>query len=150
MLSFMFLHFSFSRHQIFKADCVLFCNSRPILQDQAIISAPTRHHSSSLPCIKMQREHCIVCESVVFVISFFSSSSFSFSSSSFSSFSSSSSSSQNADEMQVLYYVARILEATIPLMHHPSSEFLTSVEEDLVKLTLKHGQNVNDCSTQHM
>ncbi|THD18350.1 Cohesin loading factor subunit SCC2 [Fasciola hepatica] len=42
----------------------------------------------------------------------------------------------------VLHYVARILEVTVPLMEHPSESFVAQLEEDMVKLTLKHGKMV--------
>ncbi|KAH9491444.1 hypothetical protein Btru_032197 [Bulinus truncatus] len=45
-------------------------------------------------------------------------------------------------DVMVLHYVARILELVIPLMDHPSESFLAQVEEDLVKLILKHGMMV--------
>ena len=46
----------------------------------------------------------------------------------------------------MLHYVACVLEATIPLMDHPSREFLASVEEDLIRLILKQGQSVSYCA----
>uniref|UniRef100_A0A2C9MAH1 Nipped-B protein n=1 Tax=Biomphalaria glabrata TaxID=6526 RepID=A0A2C9MAH1_BIOGL len=45
-------------------------------------------------------------------------------------------------DVMVLHYVARILELVIPLLEHPSESFLAQVEEDLVKLILKHGMMV--------
>ena len=43
----------------------------------------------------------------------------------------------------VLHYVAQILRQVVPLMDHPSERFLASLEEDLVKLVMKHGQMVS-------
>ncbi|CAI8012871.1 Nipped-B-like protein [Geodia barretti] len=43
-------------------------------------------------------------------------------------------------DMMVLHYVAQILRQVVPLMEHPSESFLASLEEDLVKLVMKHGQ----------
>lgn len=42
----------------------------------------------------------------------------------------------------VLHYVARILELVVPLMEHPSEIFLMTLEEDMIKLILKHGMMV--------
>ncbi|KAL8600997.1 hypothetical protein ACOMHN_030654 [Nucella lapillus] len=42
----------------------------------------------------------------------------------------------------VLHYVARILELVVPLMDHPSENFLMTLEEDMIKLILKHGMMV--------
>ncbi|XP_032230599.2 nipped-B-like protein B isoform X2 [Nematostella vectensis] len=42
----------------------------------------------------------------------------------------------------VIHNVARILELVVPLMDHPSESFLASLEEDLMRLTVKHGQTV--------
>lgn len=42
----------------------------------------------------------------------------------------------------VIHNVARILELVVPLMEHPSETFLASLEEDLMRLTVKHGQTV--------
>ncbi|XP_076440937.1 nipped-B-like protein A isoform X2 [Babylonia areolata] len=42
----------------------------------------------------------------------------------------------------VLHYVARILELVVPLMDHPSENFLMALEEDMIKLILKHGMMV--------
>jgi cohesin loading factor subunit SCC2 len=42
----------------------------------------------------------------------------------------------------VLHYVSKILKEVVPLMEHPSESFLAALEEDLVKLTMKHGQLV--------
>ena len=44
----------------------------------------------------------------------------------------------------VLHFVAKILKEVVPLMEHPSESFLAGLEEDLVKLTMKHGQLVMD------
>ncbi|XP_071508952.1 nipped-B-like protein A [Diadema antillarum] len=45
-------------------------------------------------------------------------------------------------DYMVIYNVARILEMTVPLMDHPSEVFLASLEEDMMRLILKHGQMV--------
>lgn len=42
----------------------------------------------------------------------------------------------------VLHYVSRILEMVVPLMVHPSESFLAQLEEDMIKLILKHGMMV--------
>ncbi|XP_078354070.1 nipped-B-like protein isoform X1 [Oculina patagonica] len=42
----------------------------------------------------------------------------------------------------VIHNVARILELVVPLMEHPSESFLASLEEDLMRLTVKYGQTV--------
>lgn len=43
----------------------------------------------------------------------------------------------------VLHNVARILELIVPLMEHPSESFLVQLEEDMMKLILKHGMMVS-------
>ena len=43
----------------------------------------------------------------------------------------------------VLHFVSKILKEVVPLMEHPSESFLAALEEDLVKLTMKHGQLVS-------
>ena len=43
----------------------------------------------------------------------------------------------------VVHYVAQVLRQVVPLMEHPSESFLASLEEDLVKLVMKHGQMVS-------
>lgn len=50
----------------------------------------------------------------------------------------------------VLHYVARILEMVVPLMDHPSETFLAQLEEDMMKLILKHGMMVNTLSVSPM
>ena len=47
--------------------------------------------------------------------------------------------------MMVLHYVSQILRQVVPLVEHPSEQFLASLEEDLVKLVMKHGQMVRVC-----
>ncbi|XP_022102804.1 nipped-B-like protein A isoform X2 [Acanthaster planci] len=42
----------------------------------------------------------------------------------------------------VVHNVARILELVVPLMDHPSEIFLASLEEDMMKLIIRHGQTV--------
>ena len=49
---------------------------------------------------------------------------------------------QNPGDYYVLHYVARILELVVPLMEHPSENFLMQVEEDMIKLILNHGMLV--------
>ena len=39
--------------------------------------------------------------------------------------------------------MARILELSVPLMDHPSEGFLAQLEEDMMKLILKHGMMVS-------
>ncbi|ESO95734.1 hypothetical protein LOTGIDRAFT_214826 [Lottia gigantea] len=46
------------------------------------------------------------------------------------------------EDYLVLHYVARILELVVPLMNHPSETFLAQLEEDMMKLVLKHGMMV--------
>uniref|UniRef100_A0A4W5PT36 Nipped-B protein n=1 Tax=Hucho hucho TaxID=62062 RepID=A0A4W5PT36_9TELE len=45
-------------------------------------------------------------------------------------------------DFMVICNVAKILELVIPLMEHPSETFLTTIEEDLMKLTIKYGMTV--------
>ena len=42
----------------------------------------------------------------------------------------------------MLYHVTRTLEIVLPLMDHPSEEFLASVEEDMMTLIMRHGQMI--------
>uniref|UniRef100_A0A8C7X5C1 Nipped-B protein n=1 Tax=Oryzias sinensis TaxID=183150 RepID=A0A8C7X5C1_9TELE len=42
----------------------------------------------------------------------------------------------------VICNVAKILELVVPLMENPSETFLTTIEEDLMKLIVKHGMTV--------
>ncbi|XP_033101457.1 nipped-B-like protein [Anneissia japonica] len=42
----------------------------------------------------------------------------------------------------VVHNVARILELVVPLMDHPSEMFLSSLEEDMMRLIIRHGQMV--------
>ena len=46
-------------------------------------------------------------------------------------------------DVMVLHFVSKILKEVVPLMEHPSESFLAGLEEDLVKLTMKHGQLVS-------
>lgn len=46
-------------------------------------------------------------------------------------------------DVMVLHFVSKILKDVVPLMEHPSESFLAGLEEDLVKLTMKHGQLVS-------
>ncbi|XP_013407379.1 nipped-B-like protein B isoform X1 [Lingula anatina] len=45
-------------------------------------------------------------------------------------------------DYMVLHYIARVLELVVPLMEHPSEGFLAQLEEDMMKLVLKHGMMV--------
>ena len=49
---------------------------------------------------------------------------------------------QNQGDVMVIHYVASILELVVPLLDHPSETFLASLEEDIIKLTMKQGQMV--------
>lgn len=46
----------------------------------------------------------------------------------------------------VICNVAKILELVVPLMDHPSETFLTTIEEDLMKLIIKYGMTVSKVS----
>ena len=50
---------------------------------------------------------------------------------------------QSQSDLLVLHNVARILELSVPLMDHPSEGFLAQLEEDMMKLILKHGMMVS-------
>ena len=50
---------------------------------------------------------------------------------------------QTQSDYLVLHYIARILEVVVPLMDHPSESFLAQLEEDMMKLILKHGMMVS-------
>ena len=43
----------------------------------------------------------------------------------------------------VLHNVERILELGVPLMDHPGESFLAQLEEDMMKLVLKHSMLVS-------
>ena len=49
---------------------------------------------------------------------------------------------QTPGDYYVLHYIAKILELIVPLMEHPSESFLAQLEEDMMKLILKHGMMV--------
>jgi len=49
---------------------------------------------------------------------------------------------QSQEDMVLLNNVTRILELAVPLMEHPSEMFLAQLEEDMMKLILKHGMMV--------
>ena len=49
----------------------------------------------------------------------------------------------NQSDFVVLYNVAHILEQSVPLMDHPGEGFLVQLEEDMMKLVLKHGMLVS-------
>ena len=49
---------------------------------------------------------------------------------------------QTQSDFMVICNVAKILELVIPLMEHPSETFLTTIEEDLMKLIIKYGMTV--------
>ncbi|KAK9532406.1 hypothetical protein VZT92_009788 [Zoarces viviparus] len=46
------------------------------------------------------------------------------------------------NDFMVICNVAKILELVVPLMEHPSETFLTTLEEDLMKLIIKYGMTV--------
>ncbi|XP_029025412.1 nipped-B-like protein isoform X2 [Betta splendens] len=46
------------------------------------------------------------------------------------------------NDFMVICNVAKILELVVPLMEHPSETFLTTIEEDLMKLIIKYGMTV--------
>uniref|UniRef100_A0A6Q2XUS5 Nipped-B protein n=1 Tax=Esox lucius TaxID=8010 RepID=A0A6Q2XUS5_ESOLU len=48
----------------------------------------------------------------------------------------------NVSDFMVICNVAKMLELVIPLMEHPSETFLTTIEEDLMKLIIKYGMTV--------
>ncbi|XP_061881828.1 nipped-B-like protein A isoform X3 [Entelurus aequoreus] len=48
----------------------------------------------------------------------------------------------SANDFMVICNVAKILELVVPLMEHPSETFLATIEEDLMKLIIKHGMTV--------
>lgn len=50
---------------------------------------------------------------------------------------------QTQSDFMVICNVAKILELVIPLMDHPSETFLTTIEEDLMKLIIKYGMTVS-------
>lgn len=49
---------------------------------------------------------------------------------------------QSTNDFMVICNVAKILELVVPLMEHPSESFLTTIEEDLMKLIIKYGMLV--------
>lgn len=49
---------------------------------------------------------------------------------------------QSQNDFMVICNVAKILELVVPLMEHPSATFLTTIEEDLMKLIIKYGMTV--------
>lgn len=49
---------------------------------------------------------------------------------------------QTQNDFMVICNVAKILELIVPLMEFPSENFLTTVEEDLMKLIIKFGMTV--------
>lgn len=51
---------------------------------------------------------------------------------------------QSPTDYMVLHNVARILELAVPLMEHPSESFLAQLEEDMMKLVLRHGMTVSE------
>ena len=42
----------------------------------------------------------------------------------------------------MIHNVARILELAVPLVEHPGESFMAQLEEDMMKLILKHGMMV--------
>lgn len=55
---------------------------------------------------------------------------------------------QTANDFMVICNVAKILELVVPLMEHPSETFLATIEEDLMKLIIKHGMTVCCCCSR--
>lgn len=55
---------------------------------------------------------------------------------------------QTANDFMVICNVAKILELVVPLMEHPSETFLATIEEDLMKLIIKHGMTVRCCRSR--
>lgn len=49
----------------------------------------------------------------------------------------------------VICNVAKILELVVPLMENPSETFLTTLEEDLMKLIIKYGMTVSVTTSFH-
>jgi len=49
---------------------------------------------------------------------------------------------QTQGDYQIISCVARTLELVVPLIEHPSEIFLSQLEEDAVKLIMKHDQTV--------
>lgn len=43
----------------------------------------------------------------------------------------------------MLHNVAQTLELVVPLMEHPSETFLAQLEENMIKLILRHGMIVS-------
>lgn len=56
---------------------------------------------------------------------------------------------QTQSDMLVVSHVAHILEQVVPKIEHPSESFMRELEEDLVKLIMKHGQMVINQITVH-
>lgn len=50
---------------------------------------------------------------------------------------------QTQNDFMVICNVAKILELVVPLMEHASETFLTTIEEDLMKLIIKYGMTVS-------
>lgn len=50
---------------------------------------------------------------------------------------------QTQNDFMVICNVARILELVLPLMENPSENFVTTLEEDLMKLIIKYGMTVS-------
>lgn len=49
---------------------------------------------------------------------------------------------QSKNDFMVICNVTKILELVVPLMEHPSESYLTTIEEDLMKLIIKYGMLV--------
>lgn len=49
---------------------------------------------------------------------------------------------QTQNDFMLICNVAKIVELVVPLMDDPSETFLTTIEEDLMKLIIKHGMMV--------
>ena len=57
---------------------------------------------------------------------------------------------QSENDVMVVVYITRILEKVVPLMAHPDGSFLSSIEEEMVKLILKQGPNVRKQSQSNL
>lgn len=56
---------------------------------------------------------------------------------------------QTPNDFVVICNVAKILELVVPLMDNPSETFLTTIEEDLMKLVVKYGMTVSLIYSSH-
>lgn len=113
-----------STHNISGA-CGMHHNALHILQDQAKSVTYTCYYTSSLSQFKVQckelSSHILCGLKLTIRIYMF----------------------QTQNDMLVVSHVAHILEQVVPKIEHPSESFMRELEEDLVKLIMKHGQMVN-------